>query len=370
MKVCLIAPIPPFRGGIAKYCYSLAQELEKRHELLLLSYRRQYPTLLYGDKSQLDPAYDHKQIAREFRCLSYDVDSLNIVTWLEAVRRIDAFSPDVVILPWWVTYWTPLYLWLMRQLRKRGTACLLLCINVYEHEDSLLKKMLARVVLRRADMMIVHSSQEDAELRSMNSKACIQTHLLPVFEYEIPPLTYSCSTYKLLFFGFVRPYKGLDILLKAVAMLTDLDIRLHIAGEFWQGSEECRKLIQELGIADRVEVVDRYVTDEEMTNFFIEADLVVLPYRSSKTSGVIATSYGFGKPVLVTDVGGFHEVVMDGCTGKLVPPGDPQALAEGVRWFYGNRQFDFAGNIAALVEQQMSWRSLVNTIEGMVASVA
>jgi glycosyltransferase involved in cell wall biosynthesis len=106
-----------------------------------------------------------------------------------------------------------------------------------------------------------------------------------------------------------------------------------------------------------------------MAGYFAQADLVVLPYRTSKTSGVIATSYGFGKPVLATDVGGFNEVVLDEYTGKLVPPDDPQAIADGIRWFYNNRQVDFEGNIAFFVEQRMSWRSLVDTIEGMVERV-
>ena len=366
MKVCLIAPIPPFRGGIAKYCHSLAQELEKRHELLLLSYKRQYPALLYGDKPQLDTAFDRETITREFRNLSYDLDSMQIASWYEAVRKIDAFSPDVVILPWWVTFWTPLYVWLMRRLKKRKIKSLLLCINVYEHEDSFLKKMLTRLVLRRADLMIVHSTLEQAELQKINGMASIRTHLLPVFSYDISSPLQNDSAFNLLFFGFVRPYKGLDILLRAVTMVADLDIKLSVVGEFWHGSEEYIKLIEELDISSRVRIVDGYVSDSDMAGYFARTDLVVLPYRASKTSGVIAASYGFGKPVLATDVGGFHEVVREGCTGKLIPPNDAQAVADGIRWFYNNRQIDFEGNIASFVEQEMSWRSLVDTIERQV----
>jgi glycosyltransferase involved in cell wall biosynthesis len=366
MKICLIAPIPPFRGGIAKYCHSLAQEIEKRHDLLLLSYRRQYPALLYGYKPQLDAAFDTKSITEEFRRVSYDIDSVRIDSWLETARRIDIFSPDIVILPWWVTYWTPLYAWLMRHLKKRGIRCLLLCINVFEHEDSVLKKMLTRYILRRADMMIVHSEKERAELAKINNAACIRKHLLPIFSYGAFAEPQHGTSLQMLFFGFVRPYKGLDLLLQAVALLKGVDIHLKVVGEFWDGKEECLGLINELGVSDRVEIVDRYVADEEMARCFARADLVVLPYRASKTSGVIATSYGFGKPVLATDVGGFSEVVVEGYTGKLVQPGDPQAIAEGIQWFYNNRHVNFEGNIASFVEQQMSWRSLVDTIERMV----
>ncbi len=363
MKICLIAPIPPFRGGIAKYCHSLAQEFEKRHDLLLLSYRRQYPALLYGRKPQRDAGFNTESITAEFQRVSYDIDSIRFTSWLETARRIDAFSPDIVILPWWVTYWTPLYWWLMRYLKQRGIRCLLLCINVYDHEDSILKKTLTRFVLKRAEMMIVHSEVERAELAQINPAACIRKHLLPIFSYDATVKPKRDASLQLLFFGFVRPYKGLDLLLQAVSILSEIDIQLKVVGEFWNGKEEYLALISELGIAGRVEIVDRYVNDEEMARYFVWSDLVVLPYRTSITSGVIATSYGFGKPVLATDVGGFSEVIADGYTGKLVQPGNPQAIADGIQWFCNNRHINFTENISSHVEKKMSWISLVDTIE-------
>lgn len=368
MKVCLIGPIPPFRGGVSKYCYSLARELEARHELLLLSYRRQYPALLYGNKPQLDAAYDRKAMAEEFRHVSYDIDSLQLSSWMSTARRIDSFFPDLVILPWWVTYWTPMYVWMMRHMKRRGIKCLLLCINVYEHEDSLIKKILTQFVLKHADTMLVHSKQELAEAQALNDRAAIVEHPLPVFRYggSTSPRSTGSSLH-LLFFGFVRPYKGLDMLLRAMVLVTGLDVKLKAVGEFWRGKKEYLGLIRELGISDKVEVVDCYVSDEEMARYFAWADVVVLPYREARTSGVIATAYGYGIPVLATDVGGFGEVVVDGHTGRLIPAHDTQAIADGIRWFYGNRQVDFKENIRSFVEQQMSWRSLVDTIEQMVA---
>ena len=366
MKICLIAPIPPFRGGVAKYCYSLAQELEKRHELLLLSYQRQYPALLYGKKCQIDGESGRKIIAEEFRCASYDIDSVSFLSWLETARRIDAFSPDVVLLPWWVTYWAPQYAWLMHHFRKRGIRYLLLCINVYDHEDLTLKKMLTRYILKQPEMMIVHSGKELVELSKINKAARIRTHLLPIFSYDAIAASRHDRLLQMLFFGFVRPYKGLDILIKALALVNDLEMHLKVVGEFWDQKDEYLELVSSLGLSGRVEIIDRYVTEDEMSHFFAGADLVVLPYRASKTSGVIATSYGFGKPVLATDVGGFHEVVKDGSTGKLVQAGNPQAIAEGIRWFCNNRQVNFESNIASFVEERMSWRSLVNVIEELV----
>jgi glycosyltransferase involved in cell wall biosynthesis len=367
MKICLVAPIPPFRGGIAKYCHSLAQELEKRHELLLLSYSRLYPAVLYGNKSQTDPTYDKTRILGEFSGLSYDIDSINIASWRKAADAIGQFEPLVVILPWWVAYWAPMYAYLMRYLKKKGIRCLLLCINVFEHEDFFVKKALSRYVIRKADLLMVHSQQEMEQLHDINSTASIRKQLLPLFRYESAAESRCDSSLHLLFFGFVRPYKGLDVLLRAVAMVADLDVKLKVVGEFWHDSRTYVDLIRELGISGRVEIVDRYVTDEDMSRYFSWADLAVLPYRTAKTSGVIATSYGFGKPVLATEVGGFAEVVVDGVTGRLVSPGDPYSLAEGIRWFDNNRGINFNQHIASFVEQQMSWHVIVDTIEEMAS---
>lgn len=363
MNISLVAPLPPFRGGIAKYCYSLAEELEGRHNLLLLSYKRQYPELLYGRKSQIDPDVDRDNLLQEFDDLTYAIDSISPFSWHAAVQRIVAFRTDIVILPWWVAYWTPMYLYFLGSLKKRGIKVVVLCINVYEHEDSRLKRFLTQRVLRRADSIIVHSGQEHDEIMEFHPSAAVRMHPLPLFRYDISPARKHDNTLHLLFFGFVREYKGLDILLRAVSILNGCAISLRIAGEFWGDKAVYLDLIESLEISDKVDIIDRYVSNQEMGCFFKEADVVVLPYQKAKTSGVIATAYGFSKPVLVTDVGGFHEVVRDGFTGKIVAPGSPEALAEGIAWFFDNRQSDFAGNIAAFAAQEMSWSSLVDMIE-------
>lgn len=363
MKICLIAPIPPFRGGIAKYCYSLAHELEKRHDLLLLSYKRQYPELLYGRKSQVDSAGDAERSLSEFKRLSFDIDSASIRSWRATAKRIAAFHPDLVILPWWVTYWAPMYLYLLFSLKKKGVKVVFLCINIFEHEDNALKKLVTKFVLRKTDAIIVHSEQEKVIARGINPGATVKKHLLPLFTYDATPTDTHAAPLRLLFFGFVRPYKGLDTLISAVGILRDRDISLMIAGEFWEGKTEVLHQIESLGISEKVAIIDRYIPDDEMSRYFSTADLVVLPYKHSVTSGVIATAYGFGKPVLATDVGGFHEIIKDGYTGKVVPPDDPQTLADGIVWFLNNRHINFEENIIQFTSTTMSWSSLADTIE-------
>jgi glycosyltransferase involved in cell wall biosynthesis len=363
MKVCLIAPIPPFRGGIAKYCHSLALELEKRHDLLLLSFSRQYPEFLYGKKSQIDPTCDVERISREFKRITFDIDSASIRSWFATSKKIATFAPDLVILPWWVTYWAPMYAYLLSFCKKKGIKVVFLCINVFEHEDTVIKKLVTKFILRQVNSIIVHSGQEQKTARGINPGAVVTTHPLPLFVYDAEPTERNGTGFHLLFFGFVRPYKGLDTLLKAIGILKGMDISITIAGEFWDGKVELLNLVNELDISAHVELIDRYIPDDEMPRYFSSADLVVLPYKQSVTSGIIATAYGFRKPVLATNVGGFHEIVKDGYTGKLVPPDDPRALADGIVWFMNNRHIDFAGNITQFTTTTMSWSSLVDAIE-------
>jgi glycosyltransferase involved in cell wall biosynthesis len=248
-------------------------------------------------------------------------------------------------------------------LKKRGLKVVFICINVFEHEDHAFKKLLTKLILRRVDSIVVHSEQEKLSLLELNPKATVIKHLLPLFEYDISATSRPDKKYHLLFFGFVRTYKGLDVLLKAIGILKDHTISLKIAGEFWRDKEDYIRLINDLGISEDVEIIDRYITDNDMCQYFSWADLVVLPYRKSITSGVIATAYGFNKPVLASNVGGFYEVIQDGCTGKMVPSDDPQSIADGILWFIANRQINFAENISAFASQNMSWSSLVDAIE-------
>ncbi len=363
MKICLIAPIPPFRGGIAKYCYSLAQELEKRHDLLLLSYKRQYPELLYGRKSQVDPTCDAQRISHEFNNLSFEIDSVSISSWLATSKKVVEFAPDLVILPWWVAYWAPMYAYLLSSFKKKNIKVVFLCINIFEHEGNFIKKLVTKYVLRKVAAIIVHSGQEQKMAQGINPGATVIKHLLPLFVYDAEPARKNDTKLHLLFFGFVRPYKGLETLIKAIGILKNSDITLTVAGEFWDGKAEFLTLVNELDISEKVELIDRYIPEDEMCRCFSSADLVVLPYKQSVTSGVIATAYGFRKPVLATNVGGFHEIIKGGYTGKLVPPDDPHALADGIVWFLHNRQINFKENIEQFTSKTMSWSSLVDVIE-------
>jgi glycosyltransferase involved in cell wall biosynthesis len=248
----------------------------------------------------------------------------------------------VLILPWWIALWAVHDLLLMWSARRGGrTRVLLLCHNVAEHEGGPARAWLAGRVLRRADAFIVHARSEKERLRrivgaeppilsaflptSFPREVVERSHLPP----ELTPPTPDRSV--ILFFGFVRPYKGLDVLISALPrVLAERPVILWVVGEFWGGRARHEARLRKLGLEDRVRIVDRYVSNEQAAGCFRHASAVVQPYRSATGSGVAPIALDLGVPLVASAVGSLPDVIEDGVNGKLVPPGDPEALAAAV----------------------------------------
>jgi glycosyltransferase involved in cell wall biosynthesis len=228
------------------------------------------------------------------------------------------------------------------------------------------------VVLKKGDLFFVHSQDDERRLRELVPSAAITHAFHPLYDFfNTGVLSKPEARTKLelqgntiLFFGFVRPYKGIDDLLRAMPMiLKKTRVTLLVVGEFWEGREAFARQLKELNIEDAVRVVDRYVPNEQVGIYFSAADLVVLPYRSGTGSGIVQIAYGLEKPVLATRVGSLPEVVEDGITGYIVNPGDPQALADAViRFFAEEQEATFVENIRRKRER-FSWENLVALIE-------
>lgn len=357
-RVALIGPILPFRGGIAQHTTMLHRALREFVEHLTISFSRQYPTLIFPGESDRDPAYE----GYEESGVEYIIDSLNPLTWRKAVRRILTFNADVVVLPWWTAYWAFCFRYLAAAVRRKGVTIVFFCHNVAEHEAAAWKSRLTKWVLAKGDRFVVHTREDAANLRQLIPGAAITVHAHPVYDQfpqpqgELP----KRGNLELLFYGFVRPYKGLDLLIEAMAKTPD-STHLTIAGEFWRGQEVVRRRIEELGLIDRVELRPRYHTDQETAELFARSDLVVLPYRSATGSGVVPVAYHYNKPVIVTRVGGLPDVVHDGITGKLIAPDSIDALADAINSF---ARSDAAAMVPAVQElkRNMTWSSLVSAV--------
>ena len=378
MKIALVGPTHPFRGGISHYTTLLYRHLKERHDTRFYAFRRQYPTWLFPGRGDRDPsAAGLVEPGAELV-----LDGFNPLSFARLGAELRREPPDVLLLPWWVVYWAPHYLALTALARPKMT--LFLVHNVFEHEDHLVKRLVTSAVLSRGTRLLVHSREDEERLLQLRPDASVVRVFHPTYE-EVGPDTMDphaarieiaeetgvdlqADTPVVLFFGFVRPYKGLPDLIDALAQ-TRREVKLLVVGEFWKDSHaQIDEQIRHLGLHERVAIVDRYVANEEVPRYFSAADIVALPYRSGTGSGILQMAFGHGRPVVATRVGSQADAVRHGETGLLVPPRRPDALAKAIDEILELRNHvAFADNIRADVRQRFSWEALVDRIGAVAA---
>ena len=369
MKICLIGPTHPFRGGIAHHTTLLYRALRKTHTVHFYAFKRQYPGWMFPGKTDVDGS---EMSIREEGAEAV-LDSLNPLSWWSVFRKIKEQDPELVIIPWWVSFWTPHFLSLSTLLRAFTRAKILfLCHNVVAHESGFLDEVCAKAVLKKGHFFLVHSDEDMNNLKRMLPAARAKKVYHPsydVFNFrnvskDEARRRLGLSGRILLFFGFVRPYKGLTYLVEAIPLIhRRFDVTLLVVGEFWEKVEPFLRRIEELGIRDSVRIVNEYVPNEDIQLYFAASDLVVLPYLSGTGSGIVQMSFGFDRPVVATKVGSLPDVVQDGMTGFLVEPGNSKAIAEAViRYYAEDNEAGFARHIAG-EKTKFSWDRMVGVIE-------
>lgn len=327
MKVAIIGPVAPFRGGIARHTGALALALAGRPDdaVTVVSFSRQYPGFLYpGESDREDGAAPPPGID-----CAYIIDSLNPLTWRRAVAEVAGSAPDLAVIPAWTFFLAPCLGYIARGLRRRGIPVVMIVHNAEDHEARGWKTGLSAFQVRQASAFVTHNAGIAGALARLAPGIPARICPHPVYDdFPAPEGTLPRRAgLELLFFGLVRPYKGLDIALKALERSGREDVHLTVAGEFWEGLDETRALIRTLNLGDRVELVPRYVSDQEAAEFFARADAVVAPYRSASGSGVVALAQWYDRPVVASDIPGLASAVSDGETGWLFPPEDIDALA-------------------------------------------
>ncbi len=324
MKFVIIGPAYPYRGGIAHHVYWLARELGRRgHQVRVLSFRRLYPRLFFPGSSQLDLS--------KFRLdpgASRVLDSLNPLTWHRAARLSKSFTPDVVLIQWWHPFFSPLLGSLGRQFQKAGIETILECHNVYPHERFWLDGFLVHAGLSPFRSFITHSHDDQQTLLKLFPTRTVRVAPLPTLREFAVDRRQPLSSRIALFFGMVRPYKGLDVLLRAMPkVLEKTNVELLIAGEFYEPIEKYKRLIRELGIDGHVRIDSRYIPNEELGELFRQARVLIMPYWKATQSGIVRMATSSRLPIIASQTGGLAEAVVEGVNGWLVPPGDVDALA-------------------------------------------
>lgn len=333
-RLAIIGPAYPYRGGIAHYVGRLHRELVPHHDVQIFNFSRQYPSILFPGSTQEDRSRAPQAVPSE-----RIVDSIHPFRWWTARRRIAAWKPDLALFMWWHPFFGPSMGTLSRGLP--GIPRVFLCHNVTPHETSLVDRVLSRYALGTATGFLVHSQIEAEKLEALVPGPPVRRTPLPLYDFLVPPSPPDRATARrqlglgdgpvLLFFGLIRPYKGLRTLLEAVPRILERwKVTVLVVGEFYEDPAPYRRMVEDAGVRGAVQFIDRFVPDEEVAPYFAAADLVVLPYRTASQSAVVQVAYAFDRPVLVTRTGGLPESVFEGETGHLVEPDRPVELADAV----------------------------------------
>lgn len=355
LRIAMLGPAWPYRGGPALFMTFLYETLAKDFEVYFVNFRMMYPRLLFPGTTPLDLSKDHHTPVPGPRLLH----SLNPLYWWRTARHLRRLDPQVIVFDWYQPFFGPMYfgigLFLPVDLRRR---IVFITENVISHEARSVDRILTRIGLHWSRSFIALSAKVEKDLAPFSGKAPIYRSELPIFTgfRQDEGLTSGECRRKLqvpesgrmvLFFGYIRHYKGLDILIRAMAILNrEEEYHLLVAGECYENPSAYQDLIDQLGLRDRVVFRNAYIPNEEVGLWFGASDVVVLPYRSATQSGILQMASGFGKPAIATDVGGLGEFLEDGQTGILVPEASPESIAEGIQRFYTLRgQVPFERNI-------------------------
>jgi glycosyltransferase involved in cell wall biosynthesis len=375
LRVAVLGPTYPIRGGISHYTTLMVKAMREHHDVLFISYLKQYPEFLFPGRTQLDVS--EEPIVTECERL---VSFFNPASWRRAARRIVEFAPDVVVVSWVNPALAMQFRYITGFVKRRrpGVRIVFWCHNVVQHERFPMNAALTRLAFSRGDHFVVTCEDSKRNLNALRRRSEVTVAYLPsldVFACDGPAgarerLGLDPDAPVVLFFGFVRAYKGLLDLVEAMpaALARVPELHLLVVGEFWEDREPYDEAVRRNGLGGKVTIVDRYVPNEEVAGYFDSADLVVLPYVTATGSGIVQMAYAFGKPVLTTLVGSLPEVVEDGTTGFLVEPGDPSAIAAAIAEFFeSGRADEFAANIAA-ASDRVAWGGFVEAVESIAGA--
>ncbi len=338
-KIIIIGPAYPYRGGNALFVTQTYDVLKNDFDVKIFNYSLLYPSLLFPGTTQFDKSEKQIFTVPNERL----VNSISPLNWYKVSKRILQEKVDLIIFDWWHPFFGFCHGAISSLIKKEySNKILFITENVVSHEANRIDKILTKIGLRNASMFLALSKNVEEELERFAEGNKIFRSELPIYDcYKSDDLS-DISKFKsqlginnndqvILFFGYVRKYKGLDILLKAFPKILKKfpNTFLLVVGEFYDKPESYFKLIKELNISERVKVINQFVPNEEVANYYLASDVIVLPYRSATQSGILNVAYGFNKPVIVTNVGGLAEFVIEGKTGFVIKPDSEDEILKG-----------------------------------------
>lgn len=333
MKIAFLSTFYPYRGGIAQFNAALYRSLEIDHEIKAFNFSLQYPKLLFPGKTQFVTEEDEVDKIPTERVLN----SISPVSYRKAASKISAYDPDILIIGYWMPFMAPSLGYIAKKLRKSAKVIAIIH-NAIPHEQSVLDKRLNDYFFNRVDSFVALSQSVKNDILKNYNNAKVEVLHHPVYNHFGDSIDKSEARYKLnlkldkkylLFFGLIREYKGLDILLETLALLPN-DYNLIIAGEVYGSFEKYQKIIDYHDLSKRIHLFDNYIPDKEVGLYFSAADCCVLPYKSATQSGIVAIAKHFKVPVVVSDVGGLGEFIENERSGLLIKTATPTKFSDAI----------------------------------------
>lgn len=384
-KVVIIGPAHPLRGGLATFNQRLAKEfIVQGHDCSIYSFSLQYPSFLFPGKTQYS-----NEPAPEGLSIHTVINSVNPLNWIKVGNRLKTEKPDIIVVRYWLPFMGPALGTILRRVKKnKHTRIICIADNIIPHEKRPGDKPFTKYFLKSCDAFITMSEKVLNDLRLFEKDKPAQYIQHPLYDNFGPIISKSAARNHLelpenekiiLFFGFIRKYKGLDLLLEAISILQRPDIesrligtgshtssssvpniKLLIAGEFYEDEKQYHEQIDKLGIKDQLILRTDFIPDSEVQYYLCAADVVIQPYRNATQSGVTPLAYHFEKPMVVTNVGGLPSLVPDGKAGLVVEP-EPAAIADGILRFYQLGENYFIPHLRS-EKQKYSWLNIVTAV--------
>jgi len=374
MKIIIVGTAYPYRGGIAAFTDRLATEFVKEGvDIEVVTFKLQYPSFLFPGKTQYSEAEAPKGFPIERK-----VNSINPLNWRKVGKEIRAKNPDIVVFTYWMSFFAPCFSKIVKVVKRNGhTKCIGLIHNMIPHEKSLLDKMFPPYFVKAMDGFVALSKSVLEDVKSLDKQDKPKLFVPhPLYDHfgeiisrdeAIKHLNLDPKYRYLLFFGLVRAYKGLDLLIDAFAdqRLRKYPVKLIVAGEFYNDPKPYLKQVEKLNLQDFVIIENQYINDVDVKYYFNSAEMVVQPYKSATQSGVTQIAYHFEKPMLVTNVGGLGEMLPNGKVGYVVEP-NAASIADALVDFCENDRYDKFVEGVREEKKKYQWSNMTEAIKNLL----
>ncbi|MBE9468832.1 MAG: glycosyltransferase [Bacteroidetes bacterium] len=369
MNNIIIGPAYPLRGGIANFNVALCNAFLKNNiDSKIISFSLQYPKILFPGKTQMDNGDAPKNID-----ISSDINSINPFNWFKVAKKIIKLNPDYIIVDFWMPFMAPALGTIIRRIKKKKNIKIIaITHNVIAHESKFYDKILTKYFIKSCDGFIAMSKSVLDDIKQFTTNTHLKFIPHPIYdifgdkvlkEKALEFLKLNKKDKHILFFGLIREYKGLDLLLHAMGTdkIKKLNIKLIVAGEFYDSKLKYEKIIDDLKIKENIIIKDSYILNQEVKYYFSAADIIAQTYRTATQSGVTQIAYNFDRPMLVTDVGGLSEIVPNNKVGYVTQT-TPESIANAIFDFYkNNKEAEFVKNIK-IEKNRFSWVAMVDGI--------